>query len=103
MGPLRATTLIAWADAKSNSTASDVDLWSLIQTDLDWVAENWSSQGCDLWEEIRSDDFFWNRFTARKALTDGAAFATKQGDSDRASKYGAAAKAVEVCGAPVEP
>lgn len=64
-------------------------------TDLDWLAGNWSSQGCDLWEEIRSDDFFWNRFTARAALTKGAAFATAKGDSARASTYQAAAKAAE--------
>jgi len=97
-GPaLRATTLMAWSTAKDNAnlTAGDVDMWSLIQTDLDWVADNWQSSGCDLWEEIRSADFFWNRFTARAALSKGAAFATSKGDSARASKYGAAAKAAE--------
>jgi len=98
-GPgLRATTLIAWADAlkAANATTSTngPDLWSLIHTDLDWAADNWQSNGCDLWEEIRSTDFFWNRFTIRAALTKGAAFAQAQGDSDRSNKYAAAAKAV---------
>ena len=22
---------------------------------------HWEEEGCDLWEEVRSDDFFWNR------------------------------------------
>lgn len=98
-GPaLRAMTLMAWADAKSNmstSTTTSDELWGLIQTDLDWVAENWSSNGCDLWEEIRSSDFFWNKFTARAALTKGSAFAAKQSDASRSGKYGSAAKEVE--------
>jgi len=97
-GPgLRATTLMAYADAQNSTKIADsgVDLSDLVFTDLDWLAGNWSSQGCDLWEEIRSDDFFWNRFTARAALTKGAAFATAKGDSARASTYQAAAKAAE--------
>jgi hypothetical protein len=24
-----------------------------IKYDLDWVADNWNSHGCDLWEEIQ--------------------------------------------------
>jgi glucoamylase len=79
---------------KTRSTYSSADLWTLIQIDLDWQAANWDANGCDLWEEIRSDDFFWNRFTIRAALTKGAAFATKQGDSTRASTYSNAASKV---------
>ena len=30
-----------------------------IKYDLDWVVDNWNTQGCDLWEEITSTDFFW--------------------------------------------
>lgn len=98
-GPgLRATTLINYASTSTSNSSSTTyaaqTLWPLIQTDLDWVAANWQIQGCDLWEEIRSDDFFWNRFTMRAALTKGAAFAKAQGDADRQSKYAAAAKAV---------
>jgi hypothetical protein len=33
----------------------------LIKFDLDWVLKNWKQNGCDLWEEVRSTDFFWNR------------------------------------------
>ncbi|CAJ1394987.1 unnamed protein product [Effrenium voratum] len=35
------------------------------------VAANHSSETCDLWEEVRSSDFFWNRYTMRKALSLG--------------------------------
>jgi len=96
-GPgLRSRTLIEYAEALDKAGGkSGQDLWKLIQTDLDWQAANWQAQGCDLWEEIRSDDFFWNRYTQRAALTIGAAYATKQGDSARATTYANAAKAVE--------
>ena len=78
-GPaLRAKTLIGYATAlqaeekeaekttsKSNTTVGAMgtssEMWPIVQIDLDWVAANWQTQGCDLWEEIRSDDFFWNR------------------------------------------
>ena len=32
-----------------------------IKHDLDWVVSGWDSNTCDLWEEIQSSDFFWNR------------------------------------------
>ena len=35
---------------------------------LDWVAQNYDSETCDLWEEVRSTNFFWNRYTMRKVL-----------------------------------
>ena len=103
-GPgLRSHTLIDYADALkaeaaaggSTTTTTAEDLWPLIQIDLDWQAANWQANGCDLWEEIQSDDFFWNRYTQRAALTKGAAFAKEQGDQTRSDTYAAAAKAVE--------
>ena len=33
----------------------------------DWVVANYSSSTCDLWEEVRSEDFFWNRYTMRSS------------------------------------
>lgn len=111
-GPgLRSKTLLAYANAlmeeeemdvsgkktksKSRSTYTSDDLWALIQIDLDWQAVNWSANGCDLWEEIRSNDFFWNRYTMRAALTDGAKFATAKGDATRSTTYTNAANEVE--------
>jgi len=40
---------------------------------------------------VQSDDFFWGRFTMRKALIMGAGFASHQKDTSRASKYAAVA------------
>lgn len=69
--------------------------WNIVKVDLDWVAANYTSSGCDLWEEVRSTNFFWNRFTMRKALLQGAKFAESVGkDASRASKYGAVAKTI---------
>lgn len=106
-GPgLRATTLIQFANALlANQQQSFVQqyLWTgdsskynggAIKFDLDWVAANWASSGCDLWEEIQSDDFFWNRYTMRYALVQGSALATAMGDSSTAASYTAAAAAI---------
>ena len=38
------------------------DVWPLVSFDMEWVVENWASTGCDLWEEVRSDNFYFNRF-----------------------------------------
>lgn len=84
-GPgLRAITLMQLA-ANKPSVAGRA--WALVQKHLDWVATGWESNGCDLWEEVRSTDFFWNRLTMRKALLQGSKFAAAQGDSGRASNY----------------
>lgn len=66
-----------------------------IRYDLDWVAANWRQQSCDLWEEIQSDDFFWNRYMFRACLKDGAAFAKSRGDTKAAAKYNGAASDIE--------
>jgi len=70
-------------------------IWSTVQKQLDWTAKNYASTGCDLWEEIQSNDFFWNRYTVRKALLMGSKFAAAQNDSDRASNYEAKGKEIE--------
>lgn len=98
-GPgLRSHTLIDYANALSAASmtqeASD-DLWPLIQKDLDWAASNTDANGCDLWEEIQSNDFFWNKFTMRAALTKGSAFAKQQGDQTRSDTYINAAQQIE--------
>eukprot|EP00933_Yihiella_yeosuensis_P007859 TRINITY_DN11304_c0_g3_i1.p1 TRINITY_DN11304_c0_g3~~TRINITY_DN11304_c0_g3_i1.p1 ORF type:complete len:530 (-),score=95.91 TRINITY_DN11304_c0_g3_i1:57-1580(-) len=66
-----------------------------VRFDLDWVAQNWRSTGCDLWEEIQSDDFFWGRYTMRAGLHWGAELAEKLGDSQTAARYRAAKKEIE--------
>lgn len=94
-GPgLRSHTLIDYANALDDAGLDNTDLWPVIQIDLDWQAANWQDNGCDLWEEVQSNDFFWNRFTQRAALTIGSRFANKMGDSVRTKTYSDAAKAV---------
>lgn len=56
---------------------------------------NSKAETCDLWEEIRSDDMFWNKYTMRRALVLGSVFAIVVGDLDRAQTYKDAAKAME--------
>jgi glucoamylase len=91
-GPgLRAITLMALAENKP-SVADRV--WNVIKADLDWISANYTSDGCDLWEEVHSTDFFWNRFTMRKALLQGAKFAQVK-DAARASKYSSIAATIE--------
>lgn len=58
-----------------------------IKYDLDYILTGWNSNTCDLWEEIRDADLFWNRVTMKKALLMGEKFATKMGDSASAAAY----------------
>lgn len=44
---------------------------------MEYVVEKWADATCDLWEEIRVTDLFWNRLTTRHALLLGAEFALK--------------------------
>jgi len=103
-GPaLRAKTLIAYAAELTKSGKTDdikQFLWTgddgkyhggAIKYDLEWVVANWEQNGCDLWEEIQSTDFFWNRFMFRASMHIGAEFAKSMGDNDAAGRYSAAA------------
>jgi len=78
-----------WTGSASNLNGG------LVKYDLDWVADNWQSSGCDLWEEIQSNDFFWNRYVDRASLHVGADFAEKMGDSATAAKYRSASDDIE--------
>lgn len=89
-GPgLRAGALVMFAeillDAGQDSYVKDT-LAPIIKFDLDWVHSNWSSDGCDLWEEVHSNDFFWNRMSYYYSLTKASKFFTRIGDSSSASK-----------------
>jgi len=99
-GPgLQATALIMAANsliAAGESAYVKQYLWTgdsnnyhggAIKFDLDYVVSGYNSNTCDLWEEIRDPDMFWNRVTMKKAMLVGAAFATQMGDSASASTY----------------
>lgn len=67
-----------------------------IKFDLEYVANNFRSDSCDLWEEIHSSDLFWNRYTMRFALIRGTEFANRMGDTGAADWY--KKKALELTG-----
>jgi len=58
----------------------------LIKYDLDWVHSNWQSEGCDLWEEAHSNDFFWNRMSYVYTMDIATKFFKKINDSAYSSK-----------------
>ena len=66
-----------------------------IKFDLDWVVSGWDSNTCDLWEEVQSTDFFWNRVTMKKAMLMGAKFAKTMGDSESSTTYTSTAAAID--------
>lgn len=66
---------------------SNVYYGGAIKRDLDYIVTGFTSDTCDLWEEIRSSNFFWNRYTMKKAMGMGADFASRMGDSSTSSSY----------------
>lgn len=64
-GPgLRSSALQMFADLLLKNGQSSYVTGTLldpIKNDLSWVFDHWQENGCDLWEEVRSTDFFWNR------------------------------------------
>ncbi|KAI0821308.1 glucoamylase [Irpex lacteus] len=89
-GPaLRATALISysnWLISNSNSSWVTSKLWPVIKLDLDYVANNWNQSTFDLWEEVNSSSFFTTAVQHR-ALREGAALATKIGQTSVVSGY----------------
>lgn len=67
----------------------------LISWDLDWVVHNWKQEGCDLWEEVVSPDFFWGRYTMRAGLHVGAQLASALGDEKAHDLYVGTLKEIE--------
>jgi GH15 family glucan-1,4-alpha-glucosidase len=51
--------------------------------------------GCDLWEEVRSDDFFWNRMAFYQSLMWGSQLATEMGDDAASAKYKTTAETIK--------
>ncbi|CAE6475613.1 unnamed protein product [Rhizoctonia solani] len=87
-GPaLRATTMMTYGTylGASNSYTTGT-IWPYVKLDLDYVANNWNNTGFDLWEEVSGSSFF-TIAVQHRSLRQGAAFATAQGDSTRATTY----------------
>jgi glucoamylase len=75
------------AIALINSASNVAKSWPTIKYNLDYIISGYNSNTCDLWEEITSTDFFWNRVTMAKALSLGSRFATSLGYNDDAKKW----------------
>ena len=50
-------------------------VWPLVEFDLKWVLHNWKSNGFDLWEEVQSNNFYFNRMSFVYSLKQAAIFA----------------------------
>jgi len=76
-GPaLRAMALSKWGMLVKNTGNGDTNsIWELVSYDMAWVVENWRQDGCDLWEEVRSNDFYFNRMAYVYSLNVAADFA----------------------------
>ena len=106
---LRAIALMLYAErqrSRSGATAvfaSRLDrakLWradgsGTIQRSLAYLtAGGWREMTCDLWEEVTSTDFFWNRVTMKRALEMGASFASAMGDARTAQSCRSTAQTI---------
>mmetsp|Transcript_77970 Transcript_77970/g.252946 ORF Transcript_77970/g.252946 Transcript_77970/m.252946 type:complete len:1172 (-) Transcript_77970:347-3862(-) len=87
--PLRALTLMKFAGSGLITEAMEKHLWTLITFDLDWLANGTgiAMESCDLWEESRDANHFWNRVVMRAALEQGSRTASQMGDNERALRY----------------
>ena len=95
---LRATTLSMYGQVLLENGQEEYakgKIFNSIKHDLEWVMNNWSQDSCDLWEEVRNNDFFWGRYTMRKGLLESAIFMDKIGQSDLANQYRNKAKEIE--------
>lgn len=70
------------------------DSFSVIKTDLEFVAHNWQAPCFDLWEELHGTHFF-TRMQQRVALAEGASLARTLGDGGAADFYAEQAAAIE--------
>jgi len=86
--PLRAQALMIAARNEPDIILRN-KLWNLVRFDLDWLANetNIKNASCDIWEENRESNFFWNRMVMRSALLMGYEFAMDHSDPLRANKY----------------
>ena len=68
----------------------------VIRWDLEWIVNNWQAKGFDLWEEIESTDFFWNRMAFKFVLDQGQVFAKKMGDEELVETYKICAQTIHI-------
>jgi glucoamylase len=83
-GPaLRATALTIYANwliANGGQTQAANTVWPVIAKDLAYTVRYWNQTGFDLWEEVNGSSFF-TLSASHRALIEGAALATKLGQT----------------------
>lgn len=80
-GPaLRAMAMSKWGMLVKDNGGDVAAIWDLVSFDMAWVLDNWESLGCDLWEEVRSEDFYFNRMAYIYSLNEAAKFADAIGE-----------------------
>lgn len=85
-GPaLRALALMRYATQTRSAQAAD-PVTAAIRADLDFVAENWTRPGFDLWEEYEGQNYYTLSVQAG-ALEEGARWAAESGDDTRAKEF----------------
>ena len=105
-GPaLRAISLIHWAriliangeDAvvKEKMYEARLPAASPIKKDLEYVSHHWKDASFDIWEEVRGTHFY-TLMVARRAMLEGAAFASQLGDDGAARWYSLQGKEIEL-------
>jgi glucoamylase len=67
---------------------------SVIKRDLEFVSHNWRRPSFDLWEEVEGDHFY-TRMVQRRAMLEGADFASAMGDSGAAQWYAQQGREIE--------
>jgi glucoamylase len=90
-GPaLRAFSLLMFAENLQKNGKDFSKLWNnnggLIKTDLNFLLEHWTDSTCDLWEEIQSDNLFWNLMGYRHTLSRASQFARLNGETALADR-----------------
>ena len=89
-GPgLRSGALLIFANVLDKAGQSEYvnsNVIPAIKKDLDWVLDHWREDGCDLWEEVRSNDFFWGRASYVYTLNLCSQFFSTHGDSGLAGR-----------------
>ena len=75
-------------------TSGAQQIWDLVKFDMEWVVPNWNTDGCDLWEEVHSTDFYWNRAAFVYCLNIAADFADRMGDLTLANTYRSTASTI---------
>jgi glucoamylase len=96
-GPaLRSITLIRFAQmlikeneidfVKAYLYEATIPAYTVIKSDLEYVAHHWQDSSFDVWEEIKGDHFY-NRLVSRRSLMMGADLADQMNDHDAAKFY----------------